>query len=452
MQGRQRHGYAPCTSPVNYTERAANGPHVFTVRATDLAGNVEVDPPSHDWTVSLPLPDTMITHAPDPDSASSTADFSFVSVPGGATFQCRLDSTADADFATCTTPLEYTNLADGQHTFDVRAVNASGTDPTPAHFAWLIDTTGPRAAISSAPQAIECPAVSFAYTTEPAEADASFICALVVGPGPAGAADYAPCSTSGASYTGLLDATQYTFSVIAVDPLGNKGPAASQTFTVDGNGPAITITSPTAGTSGPSIAVKFTAVAGDTYTCTVAGSSTEVIHDCVSGQTFTGLAAGPQTVTVSGTDQCNNLGTASVAIQVVVPTTVTVDSPAAASSTCTTGSITYSIGTANTVMCTLDSTSVPCDASGIYTYSDLSGGEHVFTVTGLDQFGQVVGTSSVQFNVDNVGPTIDIDPPQDPKAAHGALDHSCVNDSLTFTCVASGANDCPPADTEAIRN
>ncbi len=290
----------------------------------------------------------------------------------------------------------------------MRAVNLNGTDPTPAHFVWLIDTTGPRDAISvDRPRRSSCPSVSFAYTTEPQEGDATFICALVVGPGPAGSADYAPCSINGASYTGLMDATQYTFSVIAVDPLGNKGAADSQTFTVDAKGPVISITSPSAGSSGTSIMVMFSAEPGSTYTCSVTGGSpsTEVIHGCVSGQMFTGLSAGPQTVTVSGADQCNNIGTASVNIEVVVPTTVSIESPGNASATCTTGTFTYAVGTSKSVMCSLDSSSVSCDESGIYTYTGLAGGNHTFTVTGYDQFNQVVGMSSVTFDVESVGPT-----------------------------------------------
>ncbi len=443
--------YAPCTSPAMYTN-IMSGQHVFTVQATDLAGNVEVTPPTFDWTVDLSLPDTMLTHAPDPDSASPIADFSFVSVPPGATFQCRLDSIVETDYKVCVSPLEYTGLADGQHVFDVRAVNANGTDPTPAHFVWLIDTTGPRAEISGGPADPNnaCPVVNFTYTTQPQEGDASFICALVAGAGPAGTADYAPCSINGENYSGLQDG-QYTFSVIAVDPLGNKGAADSETFTVDGKGPTIAISSPTGGDTGTSIIVSFSSSgsANDTFKCTVSGgASTEVINNCMSGQMITGLSAGPNTVTVTGTDQCGNIGTASTNIDVVVPTVVTVESPSTGANVCTVGTILYATAMAKSVTCTLDGSPVTCDLSGVYTYSGLTGGSHTFTVTGLDANMQVVGMSSTTFTVDTVGPALAINTPVSHPAT-GEPGRTCPMGQITFGCDPSAdAVDCPPSSAQ----
>ena len=49
---------------------------------------------------------------------------------GAAAFQCRMDS---ATFAPCAAPKSYGGLKRGGHTFQVRAVSASGVaDPTPA--------------------------------------------------------------------------------------------------------------------------------------------------------------------------------------------------------------------------------------------------------------------------------------------------------------------------------
>ncbi|MBI3595601.1 MAG: DUF1566 domain-containing protein, partial [Nitrospirae bacterium] len=85
------------------------------------------------------LPDTHITSNPANPSASASASFTFISTVAGATFECSIDAGA---VAACTSPKDYTGLADGTHTFNVRSSDSAGnTDPTPASFTWVIDTT-----------------------------------------------------------------------------------------------------------------------------------------------------------------------------------------------------------------------------------------------------------------------------------------------------------------------
>ena len=47
--------FTPCSSPQAYSGLAV-GTHVFRVRATDTAGNVDASPATHSWTISAPAP------------------------------------------------------------------------------------------------------------------------------------------------------------------------------------------------------------------------------------------------------------------------------------------------------------------------------------------------------------------------------------------------------------
>jgi hypothetical protein len=56
-------------------------------------------------------------------------------------FECSMDGSA---FSMCDRPVALTDLADGKHVFEVRAVDKQGSkDQTPAAFTWIVDTAIP---------------------------------------------------------------------------------------------------------------------------------------------------------------------------------------------------------------------------------------------------------------------------------------------------------------------
>jgi hypothetical protein len=93
-----------------------------------------------------PPPSTRLTAGPPERVAARTATLLFTSSEAGSTFECRLDGES---FAACSAPKTYTGLADGQHSFRVRATDDRGKpDETPARRDWLVDLRGPKVAIS----------------------------------------------------------------------------------------------------------------------------------------------------------------------------------------------------------------------------------------------------------------------------------------------------------------
>ena len=89
----------------------------------------------------------VITSRPADPSSSTTATFSFAAL-SGAGVRCARDGVA---FSACVSPVTYSGLSQGRHTFSVAAVVA-GTESTPTAYSWVVDTMPPPAPVlTSAP-------------------------------------------------------------------------------------------------------------------------------------------------------------------------------------------------------------------------------------------------------------------------------------------------------------
>ena len=111
--------FSACSSPQSYSSLAA-GSHTFQARATDTVGNTGL-PATYSWTIdTTPPPAPSIDSTPPNPSASAGASFAFSDSEAGSTFQCSLDGGA---FSACSSPQSYSGLADGGHTFQVRAID-----------------------------------------------------------------------------------------------------------------------------------------------------------------------------------------------------------------------------------------------------------------------------------------------------------------------------------------
>jgi hypothetical protein len=123
----------------------------FRVTATDAAGNVSGC--SAGVTYRLPNPiDTRITSGPDGPTSDTTPTFAFVADPAaGAALECSLDRAA---FTACSSPLTYSVLPDGLHSFRVRALAPGGApDDSPASSDFFVDTVAPVSTGAPAAQA-----------------------------------------------------------------------------------------------------------------------------------------------------------------------------------------------------------------------------------------------------------------------------------------------------------
>ena len=69
-----------------------------------------------------------------------------VSPPNALTFQCQLDG---GGYSACTSPHTETPLAEGAHTFEVKATDEAGNEESTASFSWNVDLTPPVSSIES---------------------------------------------------------------------------------------------------------------------------------------------------------------------------------------------------------------------------------------------------------------------------------------------------------------
>ncbi|MGH2921545.1 MAG: Ig-like domain-containing protein, partial [Gaiellaceae bacterium] len=272
----------------------ADGAHIYTAKATDAAGNSSSSSSAHTVTVDTGAPETTIASGPPNPTNQTSASFSFSSSEGGSSFECSLDGAA---FASCTSAQGYTGLAEGAHSFQVRATDAAGnTDASAAGHSWTIDTSAPETTIASGPpNPTNQTSASFSFSSS--EGGSSFECSLDGAP-------FASC-TSAQGYSGLAEGA-HTFEVRATDAAGNTdGTAAGHSWTVDTTAPETTIASgppdPTADTSASF--VFDSSEAGSSFECSLDGAA---FATCTSPQDYTSLGAGSHMFEVRATDPAGN--------------------------------------------------------------------------------------------------------------------------------------------------
>jgi hypothetical protein len=243
-------------------------------------------------------PDTTIGAAPNALTNQSNPAFVFTSTESG-TFEGSLDGVA---FTTVPNPLVLANVADGTHTFRVRARDSAGNvDATPATHTWTIDTVAPVATITGGPPAeTTSTSATITFTTEAGTTVQAFT--------PTGG----PITvTSPLQLSGLTDGMK-TVTLRALDAAGNlQLVAAEYAWRVDTTAPTAQIVFPTpvSYTDEADVAVRATVTDAGTIT---AVSINGVAATHLAGNSYTArvpVSPGDNTLTVSTTDSLGNTST-----------------------------------------------------------------------------------------------------------------------------------------------
>jgi hypothetical protein len=342
-----------------WTSELFRGASAFTLIGTQPAVVVDGTSPT-------------VTFGAKPPNPSNDASPSFgFSASEPSTFECRLDAGA---FTTCASPRGYTGLADGAHTFRVKATDKAGNAGPEASYTWNIDTTGPSASLTTMPtNPSNTSSSTFGFTAT--ENGSTFECKLDLGA-------FTPC-TSPKPYANLAETT-HAFTVKATDPLGNTGPGTTYTWTIDTTPPMASITAHPANPSNvKSPTFAFTADETSDFSCKLDGGS---FATCVSPKTYGNLGDGTHNFAVRAIDRAGNIGvsvTYDWTIDTSAPTTSITQKPASSSST---SSATFAFAASeagSSFACRLDNGSFsPCASPK--TYINLSDGPHAFAVRATD--------------------------------------------------------------------
>jgi len=301
--------FQPCGASKSYSGLALGG-HTYQVKALDKAGNAS-GPTSFSWTIVPPAPPkpTIASHPADPTSQTSAA-FAYTDVRS-VTFLCSLDGGAYSGCGSGTSgSTTYAGpLADGVHTFRVKAQQGGSAASSAATWTWTVDATPPPA-----PSLTETPTNP---TTErkatfrfgDSEGGVKFRCRLDSSP-------YAACG-SPTKYSNLADGS-HTFCVQALDRAGNLSTAACYTWQVGAGAAPFTIAgAPLPGTllypGGPPVAVNVVFTNPNSSPITIQTVSVSVTGTSVpacAGTNFTvaqQLTATP-TVPATSTRSLQDLG------------------------------------------------------------------------------------------------------------------------------------------------
>jgi hypothetical protein len=376
-------GYSTCASPKSYAG-LAGGTHTFDVRGVSADGATTAAK-SYTWTINTSAP-SIVTKPSNP-SAKASPLFSFTHSLAAYAFDCKLDS---ASFTACASPQIYT-VADGSHTFSVRARSADGAVTPATSYAWTVDTTAPS--ITAKPvNPSASGAASFSFTH--IRPGYTFACTL---DGGSSTACTSPFAASG------LAAGGHTFTVVGMDASGNATTAASYSWNVVTSAPSFTAkpADPSARTS-PSF--SFSHASYSSFRCKLDAAT---FASCTSPRTIA-TGSGQHTFSVQAVDG------AGVATDIASYTwVVDVSAPAITSnppSTSTSSSPSFEFTHAQSAygfQCQLDAASATSCTSP-QSYSAVSDGVHTFTLKAVDASGAVTSAATYSWTIDTTAPTVSL--------------------------------------------
>lgn len=222
-----------CFSPIEF-RALTDGNYTVEIRAVKTDGTKSTSF-KYDWKVDRTALSASISSTMPAFTNLRTASVVFTGSSGLGTltgFECKVDA---LEFQPCTSPLNLTGLAEGEHVVQVRSRESNGQASQPAVLSWRVDLSAPFVSISGGPAGDAyvsdyTNSVTFNFNASDAGASqiAGVFCRLNT--------QAETSCTNTATYTINADSIAHTFYVRATDRAGNST-TVSRTFTFHYNPP-----------------------------------------------------------------------------------------------------------------------------------------------------------------------------------------------------------------------
>ncbi len=332
------------------------------------------------------------------NSTNMMVTFSATATDG--VFFCSLDN---AVATKCSSPVNYSNLTNGTHLFQVSGQTPGGVSAgSAASYSWAIDTTAPTVTITNAaslPTLTNNTAISLVFSaTKPSS---TFTCSL-------DSATASSC-TSPAAYNSLT-AGLHSFQVWATDSLGNISPTpALFQWNIDLTAPVTSIlnTIPTAAiTNINTMQVTFSANKTANFACSIDNGP---MTSCTSPASFQNLAAGNHYFGVIATDLAGNVGLAVTYAWITDYTApvITLGSvvPAQGLTNAQSVSAAFSADKPAAFTCTFDNLA-PTACVSPFTTAISASGPHTLVLVAADLAGNISAPVTLNWQMDFTAPII----------------------------------------------
>jgi hypothetical protein len=135
-----------------HVQDAADDSSVGAVITAPAASAANASAPAFDAVAPVTSLAAAAPASPSASTSATFAGFGTTKPSSDAIYECQLDGST---WNPCTDGIALTGLADGAHTFRVRAVDDSGNvDPSPPTRNWTVDSRSPETSITTTPEAL----------------------------------------------------------------------------------------------------------------------------------------------------------------------------------------------------------------------------------------------------------------------------------------------------------